>query len=216
MISLIPYIRETFRCRLYLKMLVESDKLKQNYQEHKNEIHPRLIAIMGERLSVYCKSLDPRTPMERPALATRAQYIRRAARQVDGHTTQGSKQISQGGTTEVRLVRRGLLDQQIGRSWKMEFVMLSLGLICSLSRVKCLRPSITDWQRSISGLTCRVSKPKSGAARHITHFLVVPPLIFFPFFGGGVVGTVYWPTHVLCMRSYRHSGVRQHWATCLK
>ncbi|KAF7970219.1 hypothetical protein HWV62_24748 [Athelia sp. TMB] len=73
MIALIPYVRETFRRHLSMKqavMLVEFDKLKrtrdaadprvspQDYQEHQNEIHAKLIAIMGDRLSVHIKSLQ--------------------------------------------------------------------------------------------------------------------------------------------------------------
>ena len=79
MISLIPYVRETFRRHLSEKqavMLIEFDKLKrvrdipismqclakicelQDYQEHQNEIHAKLIAIMGDRLSAHIKSLQ--------------------------------------------------------------------------------------------------------------------------------------------------------------
>lgn len=82
-ISLVPYIRETFRRHLSQRqavMLVEFDKLKrvsrlahpllvdksseldthvlQDYQEHQNEIHQKLIAIMGDRLSAHIKSLQ--------------------------------------------------------------------------------------------------------------------------------------------------------------
>ncbi|KAK0211003.1 Vps54-like protein-domain-containing protein [Desarmillaria ectypa] len=60
-IALIPYVRETFRRHLSSKqavMLVEFDKLKRDYQEHQNEIHAKLIAIMGERLSAHIKSLQ--------------------------------------------------------------------------------------------------------------------------------------------------------------
>ncbi|KAI9509602.1 Vps54-like protein-domain-containing protein, partial [Russula earlei] len=60
-IALIPYIRETFRRHLSLKqavMLVEFDKLKRDYQEHQNEIHAKLIAIMGDRLTAHIKSLN--------------------------------------------------------------------------------------------------------------------------------------------------------------
>lgn len=60
MIALIPYIRETFRRHLNPKqavMLVEFDKLKRDYQEHQNEIHAKLIAIMGDRLAAHIKSL---------------------------------------------------------------------------------------------------------------------------------------------------------------
>ncbi|KAJ8700019.1 hypothetical protein PTI98_003086 [Pleurotus ostreatus] len=61
MIVLIPYVRETFRRHLSSKqaiMLVEFDKLKRDYQEHQNEIHDKLIAIMGDRLSVHIKTLQ--------------------------------------------------------------------------------------------------------------------------------------------------------------
>ncbi|TFY63612.1 hypothetical protein EVG20_g6246 [Dentipellis fragilis] len=61
MIALIPYIRETFRRHLNPKqavMLVEFDKLKRDYQEHQNEIHSKLIAIMGDRLAAHIKTLQ--------------------------------------------------------------------------------------------------------------------------------------------------------------
>ena len=60
-IAIIPYIRETFRRHLSPKqavMLVEFDKLKRDYQEHQNEIHAKLIAIMGDRLAAHIKSLN--------------------------------------------------------------------------------------------------------------------------------------------------------------
>ncbi|KAI0797556.1 Vps54-like protein-domain-containing protein [Abortiporus biennis] len=61
MISLIPYIRETFRRHLSPKqavMLVEFDKMKRDYQEHQNEIHAKLIAIMGDRLTAHIRTLQ--------------------------------------------------------------------------------------------------------------------------------------------------------------
>lgn len=61
MISLIPYIRETLRRHLNPKqavLLVEFDKLKRDYQEHQNEIHSKLVAIMSDRLQVHCKTLE--------------------------------------------------------------------------------------------------------------------------------------------------------------
>ncbi|KAL5529345.1 hypothetical protein ACEPAG_5330 [Sanghuangporus baumii] len=60
-IALIPYVRECFRRHLNPKqavMLVEFDKLKRDYQEHQQEIHSKLIAIMGDRLSAHCKTLQ--------------------------------------------------------------------------------------------------------------------------------------------------------------
>ncbi|KAF8226749.1 Vps54-domain-containing protein [Tricholoma matsutake] len=61
MFELIPYVRETFRRHLSPKqavMLVEFDKLKRDYQEHQNEIHSKLIAIMGDRLNAHIKTLQ--------------------------------------------------------------------------------------------------------------------------------------------------------------
>ncbi len=60
-IALIPYVRETFRRHLSPKqavMLVEFDKLKRDYQEHQNEIHAKLIAIMSDRITAHIKSLN--------------------------------------------------------------------------------------------------------------------------------------------------------------
>ncbi|ODN74901.1 hypothetical protein L198_08208 [Cryptococcus wingfieldii CBS 7118] len=59
-VSLIPYIREFVRRHLGERqaiMLVEFDKLKRDYQEHQNEIHAKLVAIMSDRLAVHCASL---------------------------------------------------------------------------------------------------------------------------------------------------------------
>ncbi|KAL4067713.1 Vps54-like protein-domain-containing protein [Scleroderma citrinum] len=61
MVALIPYIRETFRRHLnpnQAVMLVEFDKLKRDFQEHQNEIHSKLIAIMGDRITAHIKSLQ--------------------------------------------------------------------------------------------------------------------------------------------------------------
>ncbi|KAF8637425.1 hypothetical protein AX17_002920 [Amanita inopinata Kibby_2008] len=61
MFELIPYVRETFRRHLSPKqavMLVEFDKLKRDFQEHQNEIHAKLIGIMGDRLNAHIKSLQ--------------------------------------------------------------------------------------------------------------------------------------------------------------
>ncbi|KAJ3513870.1 hypothetical protein NLJ89_g2710 [Agrocybe chaxingu] len=58
--ELIPYVRETFRRHLKQQeagLLVEFDKLKRDYQEHQNEIHSKLVAIMGDRLNAHIKSL---------------------------------------------------------------------------------------------------------------------------------------------------------------
>ncbi|KAJ3935024.1 MAG: vacuolar protein sorting-associated protein 54 [Lentinula lateritia] len=73
MIALVPYIRETFRRHLNSKqavMLIEFDKLKRDYQEHQHEIHAKLIAIMGDRLSAHIKSLQARaiSPLLNPLL----------------------------------------------------------------------------------------------------------------------------------------------------
>jgi vacuolar protein sorting-associated protein 54 len=79
-IALVPYVRETFRRHLSPQqavMLTEFDRLKrvcisfsrptrptlnhsfiQDYQEHQNEIHAKLIAIMGDRLAVHIRTLQ--------------------------------------------------------------------------------------------------------------------------------------------------------------
>lgn len=80
MISLIPYIRETLRRHLNPKqavMLVEFDKLKRDYQEHQNEIHSKLVAIMSDRLQVHCKTLQVshRPSQICPVLTARPQSI---------------------------------------------------------------------------------------------------------------------------------------------
>ncbi|KAH7889569.1 Vps54-like protein-domain-containing protein [Phlebopus sp. FC_14] len=61
MVVLIPYVRETFRRHLSSNqavMLVEFDKLKRDFQEHQNEIHSKLIAIMGDRISAHVRTLQ--------------------------------------------------------------------------------------------------------------------------------------------------------------
>lgn len=66
MISLIPYVRETLRRHLNPKqavMLVEFDKLKRDFQEHQNEIHSKLVAIMSDRMQIHSKSLQVRSPL---------------------------------------------------------------------------------------------------------------------------------------------------------
>lgn len=88
-------------------MLVEFDKLKRDYHEHQNEIHSKLVAIMGERLSVHCKSLqeirwDIPPPQQGPS-----PY----AEQLVKETVTLHKVLSKylgGGTTEVRLLRKGV------------------------------------------------------------------------------------------------------------
>ena len=110
MISLIPYIRETFRRHLNPKqavMLVEFDKLKRDYQEHQNEVHSKLIAIMGERLSVHCKSLQEIRWDMLPSQQGPSTY----AEQLVKETVTLHKVLSKylgSGTTEVRLLRRRL------------------------------------------------------------------------------------------------------------
>lgn len=39
-------------------MLIEFDKLKRDYQEHQNEIHSKLVAIMSDRLQVHARTLE--------------------------------------------------------------------------------------------------------------------------------------------------------------
>lgn len=61
LINIIPYTRECLRRHLRAKqavILVDFDKLKRDCQEHQNEIHAKLVAIMGDRLYVHCKTLQ--------------------------------------------------------------------------------------------------------------------------------------------------------------
>ncbi|PWN49045.1 hypothetical protein IE53DRAFT_380854 [Violaceomyces palustris] len=61
MISLTPYVRETVRRHLNPKqavMLTEFDKLRRDFQEHQYEIHAKLVAIMSDRLTVHCRTLN--------------------------------------------------------------------------------------------------------------------------------------------------------------
>lgn len=39
-------------------MLVDFDKLKQDLQDHLNEINDKLVSIMGDRLAIHCKTLQ--------------------------------------------------------------------------------------------------------------------------------------------------------------
>lgn len=60
-INLIPYIRELVRRHLNPRqavLLIEFDKLKRDFQEHQNEIYAKLVSIMGDRLTVHCKTLQ--------------------------------------------------------------------------------------------------------------------------------------------------------------
>ncbi|CAE7174761.1 unnamed protein product [Rhizoctonia solani] len=70
MITLIPYVRETFRRHLSPKqavMLIEFDKLKRDFQEHQNEIYTKLISIMGDRLALTAEQeIDWTIPNSKP------------------------------------------------------------------------------------------------------------------------------------------------------
>ncbi|KAE8226141.1 hypothetical protein CF319_g1235 [Tilletia indica] len=72
MITLIPYVREAVRRHLSPKqavMLTEFDKLRRDMQEHQYEIHSKLVAIMGDRLTVHSRSLATlpwNAPLDRP------------------------------------------------------------------------------------------------------------------------------------------------------
>lgn len=39
-------------------MLVDFDKLKRDLQDHLNEINDKLVSIMGDRLTIHCKTLQ--------------------------------------------------------------------------------------------------------------------------------------------------------------
>ena len=89
-------------------MLVEFDKLKRDYQEHQNEIHSKLIAIMGERLSVHCKSLQEIRWDMLPSQQGPSTYVEQLVKETVTLHKVLSKYLG-GGTTEVRILRRRLL-----------------------------------------------------------------------------------------------------------
>ncbi|CAK9781060.1 Vps54-domain-containing protein [Cutaneotrichosporon oleaginosum] len=72
-IALIPYVREFIRRHVNPRqavMLVEFDKLKRDYQDHQEEIHAKLVAIMSDRLAVHCgelREIDWEQPSPRDA-----------------------------------------------------------------------------------------------------------------------------------------------------
>ncbi|ODQ54159.1 Vps54-domain-containing protein [Saitoella complicata NRRL Y-17804] len=57
-ITLMPYLRECARRHIgQAPIIAEFDKVKRAYQEHQNEIHSKLVAIMSDRLESHCRSL---------------------------------------------------------------------------------------------------------------------------------------------------------------
>nr|ODN89258.1 hypothetical protein L204_06195 [Cryptococcus depauperatus CBS 7855] len=58
-VALVDYVKEFVRRHADKVggLLGEFDKLKRDYQEHQNEIHVKLVAIMSDRLAVHCASL---------------------------------------------------------------------------------------------------------------------------------------------------------------
>ena len=60
-IGLIPYVREAIRRHLTHKqavMLTEFDRIRRDFQEHQNEIHLKLVAIMNERLTAHIRTFQ--------------------------------------------------------------------------------------------------------------------------------------------------------------
>ncbi|OLL22094.1 Vacuolar protein sorting-associated protein 54, chloroplastic [Neolecta irregularis DAH-3] len=57
-VALVPYTREFFRRYLNnTSALSEFDRVKRTLQEHQEEIHAKLVSIMGDRLQAHCKTM---------------------------------------------------------------------------------------------------------------------------------------------------------------
>ena len=158
MIALIPYIRENFRRHLNPKqfvLLTEFDKLKRDYQEHQNEIHSKLINIMGERLTFHCKGLgevqwDSPGPTEGDANA----YMQGLVRETVTLHKVLTKYLGPS-TTEVRWI---LCSHRARRSARCALISGA-----SQSCLRSLPPStiVSDW--NIKPFRCLVPMLRSGA-----------------------------------------------------
>ncbi|KAG0221593.1 hypothetical protein BGW41_006640 [Actinomortierella wolfii] len=68
---LIPSIKEWIKLRMSDKqvvMLTEFDRILRDYQEHQNEIHAKLVAIMSERLNLHIRSMTNPSVVDYDAL----------------------------------------------------------------------------------------------------------------------------------------------------
>ncbi|KAF9166972.1 hypothetical protein DFQ26_006236 [Actinomortierella ambigua] len=69
--ALIPSIKEWIKIKMTDKqvvMLTEFDRILRDYQEHQNEIHAKLVAIMSERLNLHIRSMTNPSVVDYDAL----------------------------------------------------------------------------------------------------------------------------------------------------
>ncbi|KAG0309326.1 hypothetical protein BGZ98_003441 [Dissophora globulifera] len=76
--TLIPYIKSWIRSKMAEKqmvMLTEFDRILRDFQEHQNEIHAKLVAIMTERLALHVRSMTNPAVVDYDALNKPAQQL---------------------------------------------------------------------------------------------------------------------------------------------
>ncbi|KAG0198257.1 hypothetical protein BGX28_008287 [Mortierella sp. GBA30] len=76
--TLIPYVKDWIRSKMTDKqivMLTEFDRILRDFQEHQNEIHSKLVAIMTERLALHIRSMTNPAVVDYDALNKPAQQL---------------------------------------------------------------------------------------------------------------------------------------------
>ncbi|KAG0243420.1 hypothetical protein BGX31_010796 [Mortierella sp. GBA43] len=76
--TLIPFVKDWIRTKMSDKqmvMLTEFDRILRDFQEHQNEIHSKLVAIMQERLTVHIRSMTNPAVVDYDALNKPAQQL---------------------------------------------------------------------------------------------------------------------------------------------
>ncbi|KAG0049317.1 hypothetical protein BGZ83_005887 [Gryganskiella cystojenkinii] len=76
--TLIPFIKDWIRSKMTDKqmvMLTDFDRILRDFQEHQNEIHSKLVAIMTERLGIHVRSMTNPAVVDYDALNRPAQQL---------------------------------------------------------------------------------------------------------------------------------------------
>ncbi|KAK3836920.1 MAG: Vps54-like protein-domain-containing protein, partial [Linnemannia elongata] len=76
--TLIPYVKDWIRSKMTDKqmvMLTEFDRILRDFQEHQNEIHSKLVAIMTERLALHVRSMTNPAVVDYDALNKPTQQL---------------------------------------------------------------------------------------------------------------------------------------------
>ncbi|KAK3847864.1 MAG: Vps54-like protein-domain-containing protein [Linnemannia gamsii] len=76
--TLIPYVKDWIRSKMTDKqmvMLTEFDRILRDFQEHQNEIHSKLVAIMTERLALHIRSMNNPAVVDYDALNKPTQQL---------------------------------------------------------------------------------------------------------------------------------------------